>query len=92
MEVQSKLTFQNPKIPSLMNWKILRSPTTLTVTNINFQSLCELGKSFAYSLRPTFKNPNSTFKNTNFESKDKLSSTVENKGHLHIIRLVTFQT
>ena len=32
------------------------------------------------------------FKNVNFESKDKLNPTVENKGNLHEIRLVTFQT
>ena len=68
-----------------MNWKILRIPTTATLKNPNFQSFCELGKSLKYNLRPTFKN-------LNFESKDKLSSTVENKGNLHKIMLVTFQT
>ena len=71
-----------------MNWKILRSPATATLTNLNFQSFCELGNSLKYSLR--LKNP--TFKDPNFKSKDELSSTVENKGNLHKIRLVTFQT
>ena len=68
-----------------MNWKILRSPTTAALANLNFQSFCELGKSLKYSLRPTFKDPN-------FKSKDELSSTVENKGNLHKIKLVTIQT
>ena len=63
-----------------MNWKVLRSPTT--ATDLNFQSFCELGKSLKCSLKPTFKNPN-------FKSKDELSSTVENKGNLYKIRLVT---
>ena len=68
-----------------MNWKILRSPTTATLTNPNFKPFCEFGKNLKYSIRPTFKNPS-------FESKDKLSSPVENKSNLHKIRLVTFQT
>ena len=68
-----------------MNWKILRSPTTTILTNPNFQYFCRFGKSLKYSLRPTFGNPN-------FESKDKFSSTVENIGNFHKIRLVTFQT
>ena len=61
-----------------MNWKIFRSPITATLTNLNFQYFCELGKSLRYNLKPTFKNPN-------FESKDKSSSTVANKGNLHKI-------
>ena len=68
-----------------MNWKILRSPIIATLTNPNFLSFCELGKSLKYCLRPTFKS-------SNFESKDKLSSTVENKGNLHKIRQLTCQT
>ena len=68
-----------------MNWKIMRSPTTATLTNPNFQSFSELGKNLKYSLRPTFKN-------RNFKSKDELSSTVENKENLHKIKLVIFQT
>ena len=68
-----------------MNWKILRSPTTATLTNPNFQSFCELEKILMYNLRPTFKK-------LNFKSKDELNSTVENKGNLHKIRLATFQT
>ena len=63
-----------------MNSKILRSSTT--ATSLNFQFFCELGKRLTYSLRPTFKN-------RNFKSKDELSSTVENKGNLHKIWLVT---
>ena len=70
---------------SFMKWKMLRSPTTATLTKLNFQSFCELEKSLKYSLRPTFKNPN-------FILKVQLSSTVENKGNLQKIRLVTFQT
>ena len=66
-----------------MKRKILRSATTVTLTNPNFQYFCELGKSLTYSLKPTFKNPN-------FESKDKLSSTVENKGNLNKLRLGIF--
>ena len=54
-----------------MSQKILRSPTAALLTNPNFQYFGELGKSLKYSLRPTLKNPN-------FESKDKLSSTVKN--------------
>ena len=68
-----------------MNWKIFRSSTTATLTNPNFQSVFELGKSVKYNLRTTLKN-------SYFESKDEFSSTVENKGNLHKIRLVTFQT
>ena len=56
---------------SFMNWKILTSPTTAILTNLNFQSFCELGKSLKLSLRPTFKN-------SNFKFKDELISTVEN--------------
>ena len=78
--LEAELTYKNLNIPSFMNWKVLRSPTT--ATNLNFQSFYELGKSLKYSLRPTFKNPN-------FKSKDELSSTVENKGNLHKIWLVT---
>ena len=58
----------------------MNCPTT--AANLNFQSFCGLGKSLKYSLRSTFKNPN-------FKFKDELSSTVENKGNLHKIRLVT---
>ena len=67
-----------------MNWKIWSSPTTATLTNPNFKYFCEL-RSLKYSLRPTFEN-------AVFESKNKLSFTVECKCNLHKIRLVTFQT
>ena len=43
---------------SFMNWKKLRSPTRATLTNPNFQSFCEFGKSLKYTLRLTFKNLN----------------------------------
>ena len=46
-----------------MNWEKLRSPTRVTLTNPNFKSFCELGKSLKYNLRPTFKNSNFEFKN-----------------------------
>ena len=65
-----------------MNWKKLRSPTRATLTNLFLKSFCELGKSLKYSLTPSFKN----------SKCPKLSFTVENKGNLHKIRLVTFQT
>ena len=58
LEVQPKLAFKNPSIP------FFPSPTRETLTNRNYQSFCELGKSLKYSLTTTFKNPN-------FESKDK---------------------
>ena len=66
-----------------MNWKILRGPAAAKLTNPNFQSFYELGKSLEYSLRVAFKN-------LNFESQDELSSSGENKGNLHKIRLDTF--
>ena len=47
----------------------MRSPTRVTLTNPNFQSFCELGKSLKCSLRPTFKNPN-------FESKNELKNAI----------------
>ena len=52
-----------------MDWKKLKSLARATLTNPNFQSFCELGKTLRYSLRPTFKNPN-------FESKDELRNTM----------------
>ena len=60
----------------------MRSPTRATLTNLCFKSSCQLGKCLKYSLTPTFKNPKCP----------KLSFTIENKGTLHKIRLVTFQT
>ena len=53
-----------------MNWKKLRSPTRATLTNLNFQSFCELGKSMKYSPNdPHSKIPN-------FESKDELKNAI----------------
>ena len=52
-----------------MNWKKLRCSTRATLTNPNFQSFCQLGKSLKCSLRPAFKNPN-------FESKYELKNTM----------------
>ena len=52
-----------------MNWEKLRTPTGATLTNTNFQSFCESGKSLGYSLRPTFKNPH-------FESKYELKKVM----------------
>ena len=76
-----------------MNWEKLGSPISSKLANLFFRSFCKLGKSLKYSLTPTFKN-------LSFESKDelnimlcpKLSFTIENKGDLHKIRLVKFQT
>ena len=48
-----------------MHWKVLISPARTTFKNSNFQSLCQLGKTWKYSLRPRFKSPN-------FESIDEL--------------------
>ena len=76
-----------------MNWEKLGSPISSKLANLFFRSFCKLGKRLKYSLTPTFQNPS-------FESKDelnimlclKLSFTIENKGDLHKIRLVKFQT
>ena len=38
-----------------MNWEQLRSPAGVIFKNHSFQFLCELGKPWKYSLRPTFK-------------------------------------
>ena len=61
-----------------MNWEKLRSPAIDTLKNLNFWSLCELGKTWKYSLETRSQSPN-------FESIDEfrkscpnLSFTVEN--------------
>ena len=41
-----------------MKWKKLRNLARATFMNPNFQSLCELGKPWRYSMRPTFKSSN----------------------------------
>ena len=48
-----------------MNWEKLRSSDRATFKNPNFQSLCELRKTWKYRLRSRIKNPN-------FESLDEL--------------------
>ena len=47
-----------------MNWE-KRSAARATFKNSNFESLCELGKTWKDSLRPGFKSPN-------FESTEEL--------------------
>ena len=67
-----------------MNWQKLRSLAETTFKNLNFKFLCELSKTWKYSLSARFKSPN-------FESKmnwetlcPNLSFTAENKmGNLH---------
>ena len=51
-----------------MNWEKLRSSARATFKNPNIQSLCELGKTWKYSLRPRFKI-------LNFESIDEFGVT-----------------
>ena len=87
MEVQPKLTFKNPNFLSVL-W--IGNCNLSKFKNSNFQSICELGKSFKCSLRPAFENPN-------FKSKDELREAAPIwvsmlKRNLHKIKLVTFQT
>ena len=44
-----------------MIWKKLKKSARPTFKNPDFQSLCELGKTWKYNLRPTFRNPNLQF-------------------------------
>ena len=53
-----------------MNWGKLRSPARATFKNSNLRSLCELGKTWKYSLRPIFQNPN-------FASIDELGTFIK---------------
>ena len=48
-----------------MNWEKLRVPAKATFRNPNFQSFCEMGKTWQYNLSPKFISPN-------FESIDEL--------------------
>ena len=41
-----------------MNWEKLTIPARATFKNPNSQSLCELGKTWKYSLCPRIKSPN----------------------------------
>ena len=75
-----------------MNWENMRSPTRATLTNPNFQSSCELGKRLKYSRRPTFKNPSLNIRMNQEKLCPNLSFTVENRGNLYKMGLVTFQT
>ena len=43
---------------SSMNWEKLTIPARATFKNPNSQSLCELGKTWKYSLCPRIKSPN----------------------------------
>ena len=51
-----------------MNWEKLIIPAGAIFENPNFQSLCELGKTWKYSLGPRIKSPN-------FESIDELGKS-----------------
>ena len=75
-----------------MNLNKLRSPTGATLTNPIFRYFCELGKSFKCSLRPTFKVPLLSLSMNWKMICPNLSFAVENKGNLHKIRPVLFQT
>ena len=59
-----------------------------TLVNPNFQSFCELGKNLKYSLRLTFKNSNIESNDELKKNCPNLSFIVENKEHLHKIRLM----
>ena len=59
----------------------MRSPARATFKNPNFQSLCELGKTWMCNLSPRFTSPN-------FESIDKKHDAENKMGKL---RLATFQ-
>ena len=65
-----------------MNWEKVRSLARVTFKNPNFRSLCELGKTWKYSLRPRFKSPNFEFIDEKLSPNQ--SFTDENKmGNLH---------
>ena len=57
-----------------MNWEKLRSSDRTTFKNPNFQSLCELRKTWKYNRRSRIKNPN-------FESLDELGVMSKFKFH-----------
>ena len=59
-----------------MDWKKLRKPTRVTLTNTDFQHFCYLGKSLKYSLTPTIENQN-------FESKDELKNAMSQFAIFH---------
>ena len=59
-----------------MDWKKLRKPTRVTLTNPDFQHFCYLGKSLKCSLTPTIKNQN-------FESKDELKNAMSQFAIFH---------
>ena len=54
---------------SSMNWEKLAMLARATFKNRNFQSLCELGKTWKYSLSPRIKS-------SNFESIDELGNVM----------------
>ena len=87
MKVQPKLTFKNQY--SLFHEVEKIDESNWRTVNANFQfSFCEIEKKTEVSLRLTFK---ISILNLRIICLN-LSSTVENKGNLHIIKLVTFQT
>ena len=51
------------------NWEKLTNRVRATFKNLNFQSLCELGKTWKYNLSPRFKT-------TNFKSIDELGKVM----------------
>ena len=51
----TQANIQKKKKTISMNWEKLRGPARATFNNPNFQSLCELGKIWKYSLKPRLK-------------------------------------
>ena len=80
---------QSGKIWKLENWEKFGSAV---LANIQFLCFCELGKTWKYSLRPTLKILILNLRMHWEKLCPNLSCTVENKGNLYEIRLVTFQT
>ena len=75
-----------------VNWEIFRSTARLILKNPNFRYLCELGKTWKYSLRPRFHKVSILNLLRNWEKLyPNLSFTVENKMG-NYTRLATFQT
>ena len=76
-----------------MNCEKLRSPSRFR--NPNFQSLCELGKTWKYSLRPKFKNPDIVSReelgklclNLSFTKANKIIYTIYINKATHISNL-----
>ena len=58
--LQSQLIFLNLNFQSLlaMNGKKIKNSSSNNIQKFEFLSLCELGKTWKYSLSPRFKSPN----------------------------------